>query len=171
MGTLAKRNTPEANWLSSVRPQSRPETRSEARVKSSHRPPRRIRFNQHIPDLVASRDVVFDVDRFYEGPEGYAREAIVQEVVELLALPELMVEDDIAIDELLTRRQRRSTTQKPAESSTEASKEGDTTHRIQQLLTHEASVSGRTAGGGMAGSIGGMRPPPHRHRQLEVLRS
>jgi hypothetical protein len=92
-------------------------------------------------EVIRTRDVVFDTRRFYEGPEDYASEAVVHEVVELLALPKPMVEDEIAIDELLTRRQRRKNTQESAENSTEASKEGDT-HPVRQLLTPEASVVG-----------------------------
>jgi hypothetical protein len=78
--------------------------------------------------VIRTRDVVFDTERFYEGPEGYASEAIVHEVVEVLAILELMVEDDIAIDELLTRRQRRAATGSVelTESLTEQLKEGDT---------------------------------------------
>jgi len=59
-------------------------------------------------EVIRTRDVVFDTERFYEGPGGYASEAIVNEVIEVLAIPEPMVEDDIATDELLTRRQRRA---------------------------------------------------------------
>jgi hypothetical protein len=54
--------------------------------------------------VIRTRDVVFDTERFYEGPKGYASEAIVHEVVKVLAILELIVEDDIAINELLTRR-------------------------------------------------------------------
>jgi hypothetical protein len=69
-------------------------------------------------------------------------------VVEVLAIPEPMIEDDIAIDELLTRRQRRAAiSNEEVESSTEKSKEGDT-QRVRQLVTPDPSVvSGAIEGG------------------------
>lgn len=86
-------------------------------------------------EVIRVRDVVFDEERFYEGPEGYAEESIIKEVVELLAFPESHEDDDIAIDELMTRRQRR-------ESVSELAKEMEHQQGYlqQQLITPELSI-------------------------------
>ena len=58
--------------------------------------------------VIRIRDVVFDTERFYEGLQGYAEEAVIEEVIELLAFPETLEEDDISITNLLIKRQLRA---------------------------------------------------------------
>jgi hypothetical protein len=54
--------------------------------------------------VICTRNVVFNTERFYKGPKGYVSKAIIHKVVKVLAILELIVEDDIAINELLIRR-------------------------------------------------------------------
>ncbi|KAI1518290.1 hypothetical protein Ptr86124_003591 [Pyrenophora tritici-repentis] len=65
--------------------------------------------------VIRTRDVVFEPTKFYDGPQGYARESIIEEVIELLSFPEEFELDDIAIEDLLTSRQRRQ--QQPSHAS------------------------------------------------------
>ena len=54
--------------------------------------------------MIQTRDVVFNTERFYEGPKGYASEAALHEVIKVMAIPKPRIEDDIATNKLLTRR-------------------------------------------------------------------
>ncbi|KAI1665823.1 Dimer-Tnp-hAT dimerization containing protein [Pyrenophora tritici-repentis] len=65
--------------------------------------------------VIRTRDVIFEPTKFYDGPQGYARESIIEEVIELLSFPEEFELDDIAIEDLLTSRQRRQ--QQPSHAS------------------------------------------------------
>ena len=47
--------------------------------------------------VIRTRDVIFEPTRFYEGLQGYAQEAVIEEVIELLAFPEEFEADDMAI--------------------------------------------------------------------------
>jgi len=57
--------------------------------------------------VIRTRDVVFEPAKFYEGLQGCAPEFVIEEVIELLAFPEEFEPDNMAIEDLLTYRQRR----------------------------------------------------------------
>jgi hypothetical protein len=44
---------------------------------------------------------------FYDGPQGYAYEPMIEEVIGLLSFPEEFEPNDMAIEDLLTTRERR----------------------------------------------------------------
>jgi hypothetical protein len=118
----AKGSTHASNWMSSLCPQSIAETHGQARIESPYWPPGWLRLYQHLQDLAAyqgpghtPRDVVFEPTKFYEGLQGYAQESVIEEVIELLAFPEEFESDDMAIEDLLTTRQRRQ--RQPAHTS------------------------------------------------------
>jgi hypothetical protein len=58
-------------------------------------------------EVIRTRDVIFEPARFYKSLEGYAHEAVIKEVIKLLAFPEESADDDVAIEDLLTSRQCR----------------------------------------------------------------
>jgi hypothetical protein len=58
-------------------------------------------------DVIQTRDVVFEPREFYNGPRDYASKGVIEEVIELLLFAEMIPSDDIDIDELLTKCQRR----------------------------------------------------------------
>ena len=47
---------------------------------------------------------MFNIKRFYKGPKGYTSKAIIHKVVKVLAIAELIVKDNIAINKLLIKR-------------------------------------------------------------------
>jgi hypothetical protein len=57
-------------------------------------------------EVIRTRDVVFEPTKFYEGLQGYAQESVIEEVIELLLFSEEFEPDDMAIEDLLTTRQR-----------------------------------------------------------------
>jgi hypothetical protein len=63
-------------------------------------------------EVIRTRDVIFEPANFYKSLEGYAHASVIEEVIELLAFPEEPEDDDMAIEDLLTSRQRRRHTEK-----------------------------------------------------------
>jgi hypothetical protein len=55
--------------------------------------------------VIRTRDVVFDSTSFYKDLEGYARESVIEEIVELLDIPDIQHPEEIGVDNLLTLRQ------------------------------------------------------------------
>ena len=102
--------------------------------------------------VIRTRYVVFHPTKFYEGIQGYAPESVIEEVIELLAFPEEFESDDIAIDDLLTSRQRRQhqTSDTPALSESQVGGE-EMEKEMEQydrgLLTPESSIPDRRDGG------------------------
>ncbi|KAI1670089.1 hypothetical protein L13192_05605 [Pyrenophora tritici-repentis] len=89
--------------------------------------------------VIRTRDVVFEPTKFYDGPQGYARESVIEEVIELLSFPEEFEPDDMAIEDLLTARQRRQQpTDAPALSESQVGGE-EMEHYNGGLLTPEPS--------------------------------
>jgi hypothetical protein len=58
-------------------------------------------------EVIRTRDVVFEPTKFYDGLQGYAHKSVIKEVIKLLSFPEVFEPDDMAIEDLLTSRQRR----------------------------------------------------------------
>jgi hypothetical protein len=90
--------------------------------------------------VIRTRDVVFEPTKFYEGLQGYAQESVIEEVIKLLAFPEESGSDDMAIEDLLTTRQRRQT--QPTSVLTEPQIGGEVTEQDKEqpgtgLLTPE----------------------------------
>ena len=96
-------------------------------------------------EVIRTRDVVFDPTRFYEGPQGYAHESIIEEVIELLSFPEEFESDDMEIEDLLTSRQRRQRKTAEAPVLPESQVGGEIQQEQEQydkgLLTPELSTS------------------------------
>lgn len=57
-------------------------------------------------EVIRTRDIIFEPTIFYKNLEGYAYKSIIEDVIKLLAFPEESENDDIAIEDLLTTRQR-----------------------------------------------------------------
>jgi hypothetical protein len=79
--------------------------------------------------VIRTRDVVFEPTKFYEGPQGYDDESVIEEVIELLievlSFPEEFEPDDMAIEDSLTTRKRhqRQTADAPALSESQVRRE------------------------------------------------
>lgn len=69
-------------------------------------------------DVFVTRDVVFDADKYFTGDELYAHESVIEEVIELLEYPPSSEDDDIELEDLLTRRQCRNNDTTPATPDT-----------------------------------------------------
>lgn len=97
-------------------------------------------------EVIRTRDVIFEPAKFYNDLEGYAHESIIEDVIKLLAFPEQYEIDDVAIEDLLTSRQRRrpqgSRLPTPPTSEVGGERiEQDKEWSDQGLLTPESSAS------------------------------
>ena len=100
-------------------------------------------------EVIRTRDVVFEPREFYNGPGDYASEGVIEEVIELLSFAETTPSDDIDIDELLTKRQRRTRTAAPPATMQQPELGGEVAERADkppepeqhQLFTPERTES------------------------------
>jgi hypothetical protein len=100
-------------------------------------------------EVIRTRDVVFEPREFYNGPGDYASKGVIEEVIELLSFAKMTPSDDIDINELLTKRQRRTRAAAPPATGQQTELEGEVTERTDkstepeqhQLFTPEQTES------------------------------
>jgi hypothetical protein len=94
-------------------------------------------------EVIRTRDVVFEPTKFYDGPQGYAHESVIEEVIELLSFPEEFEPDDMAIEDLLTSRQQRQEQNTDAPALSESQVGGEEMEQYNNgLLTPGPSTPG-----------------------------
>jgi hypothetical protein len=100
-------------------------------------------------EVIRTRNVVFEPREFYNGPGDYASKGVIEEVIELLSFAKMTPSDDININELLTKRQRRTRAAAPPATGQQTELEGEVTERTDkstepeqhQLFTPEQTES------------------------------
>jgi hypothetical protein len=124
----------------------------------------------HCDKVIRTQDIVFEPTKFYDSPQGYIHESVIEEVIELLLFPEELEPDDIAIEDLLSTLQCRQRQTADALALSESQGGGDQMERYNDgLLTPGPSTSDQQDGQNQNDSLSFDSEQLAHEQQLSIL--